>query len=1137
MTHSYSLLRRLCPLVCLALLQAPLGAQQAAPPAADSNASPPGTAGTRAAAPVVRLAKDSRDGETVQLSPFEVNTARDRGYEASSTMSGTRLNSNLADLAASISVVTKQQLIDTASVDINDVFKYEVNTEGTSDWSSFSNDRGTISDDIQMNPYGATRVRGLSAANTALDGFNSNLPFDSYDVDAVEISRGPNSSVFGLGQTGGGINVIRSLANTNRNISTVAVRTDSSGGFRSNFDFNQVLKKNVLAVRALGVIDYKGYERKPSYDRIRRLQAQVTYRPFKNTTIHGSFESYRESYDRPNSTTPRDGVTDWILEGKPTWDPLTHMVHYADGRSYGPIASTSAAESVALSADYYKNGYAGWLAAVANHVTPAGLPATIQPFDTGFATYPSAYITNGGIQLYNINELPAATGTGPTSAPTSGTLPAHLLYNTTFYNRFSTQYPLYVSPGFTNKALYDWTSVNLAAPNYGQQKGETSTFSLEQTILETPRQLLAFQGSWQSEHITTNDRSFLGTYGNAGGKFQVAIDTNEKLLDGSANPYFLQPYLGYPRPGASLGRTYTDFYRAVLAYRLDLSKEKNWMHWLGAHNFSLYGEFLSIHTAKLGFTPTISSDEAWMSATGVSSSRNSAGYRYFAHYVVGDANQYNVDFGPRGLLAPPFSTTLRYYNGVTRQWVDEPVNIADYYYANRPNRRLLSTYGGTWQGSFLSGRVIPTFGVRKDYNRTRDANSAINPTTATDGFYILPDAHTYGAYDWVQRRGKTTTEGGVVKPWHWLNLLYNQASSFNPSSTAYTVNGEPLPDPRGKTRDYGVQLSFFNDRLSIRAVQYETIDFGRADSTINTYVQRTLRMDGGPDTPVSYPITTSDPNLAAWYGNELQLAHPSWGADQVTAEVIRATGVDPTFIAGHYSKTHGDSGTSTSRGKEIEIAFNPNEYWTLRATGSQTRAFNALMSPDLLDYIAARLPLWTTIRSPYDNRVWWTSTVGSTTPQTFYTNNVYAPVALAVALQGKQKTQERQYHFRMVTNYRLAGLTNMRVLKNMAIGGAVRWESQASIGYLAGPADSDGIVRTLDPNKPAWDKSRYYFDLNARYDFRCFNDKVHCRLQLNVNNAFESGRLQTIAVNPDGSPYAYRIIDPRQFILSATFDL
>ena len=80
-------------------------------------------------------------------------------------------------------------------------------------------------------------------------------------------------------------------------------------------------------------------------------------------------------------------------------------------------------------------------------------------------------------------------------------------------------------------------------------------------------------------------------------------------------------------------------------------------------------------------------------------------------------------------------------------------------------------------------------------------------------------------------------------------------------------------------------------------------------------------------------------------------------------------------------------------------------------------------------------------------------------------------------------------------------------------------------------------MRSLDRNKPYWDKSRYYIDLLARYNFRFFGDKVRARLQLNVRNIFEDGRLQAVGINPDGSPYAFRIVDPRQFILQATFDL
>ncbi len=228
------------------------------------------------------------DEQVVTLSPFEVSAAADRGYQASSTMSGTRLNSKLEDLAASISVVTKQQLLDTAATDINDVFMYEASTEGIYQFTSFTVDRGNVSDDVSANPQGATRVRGLTAANVATNGFGTSLPFDTYNIDSVEISRGPNSSIFGLGATGGGVNIIGSKANLTRSTTTFGTRADSYGGYRGNFDFNRPIIKDKLAARILGVYEEKGFIREPSADTTRRLQGAVTARPFKSTTLRAS---------------------------------------------------------------------------------------------------------------------------------------------------------------------------------------------------------------------------------------------------------------------------------------------------------------------------------------------------------------------------------------------------------------------------------------------------------------------------------------------------------------------------------------------------------------------------------------------------------------------------------------------------------------------------------------------------------------------------------------------------------------------------------------------------------------------------------------------------------------------------------
>ncbi|HVS54318.1 MAG TPA: von Willebrand factor type A domain-containing protein [Opitutaceae bacterium] len=65
--------------------------------------------------------------DVVMLSPFEVSAGVDRGYAAANTLAGTRLNSNLADAAGSVTVVTKQQLDDTSALNVTDVFHYATN--------------------------------------------------------------------------------------------------------------------------------------------------------------------------------------------------------------------------------------------------------------------------------------------------------------------------------------------------------------------------------------------------------------------------------------------------------------------------------------------------------------------------------------------------------------------------------------------------------------------------------------------------------------------------------------------------------------------------------------------------------------------------------------------------------------------------------------------------------------------------------------------------------------------------------------------------------------------------------------------------------------------------------------------------
>jgi chromosome condensin MukBEF complex kleisin-like MukF subunit len=86
------------------------------------------------------------------------------------------------------------------------------------------------------------------------------------------------------------------------------------------------------------------------------------------------------------------------------------------------------------------------------------------------------------------------------------------------------------------------------------------------------------------------------------------------------------------------------------------------------------------------------------------------------------------------------------------------------------------------------------------------------------------------------------------------------------------------------------------------------------------------------------------------------------------------------------------------------------------------------------------------------------------------------------------------------------------------------------------PVNAPGVISVVDPTRPVYDNGNYYTDVWIGYTRKILHDKVRMKIQLNVNNATESGKLQPIAVNFDGTPWAFRIIDPRQFVLTTTFE-
>ena len=84
------------------------------------------------------LDDEEEQDEPVVLSPFVVDSTQDRGYAATSTLAGTRIRTDLADVGSSIYVITREMLTDLGATNNETVLAYAVNTEVGGSRGNFS---------------------------------------------------------------------------------------------------------------------------------------------------------------------------------------------------------------------------------------------------------------------------------------------------------------------------------------------------------------------------------------------------------------------------------------------------------------------------------------------------------------------------------------------------------------------------------------------------------------------------------------------------------------------------------------------------------------------------------------------------------------------------------------------------------------------------------------------------------------------------------------------------------------------------------------------------------------------------------------------------------------------------------------
>lgn len=1107
-------------------------------------------AGFTASAQVVTPAPTTAD-ETkppVQLSPFEV-VADTKGYFSGNTISGTRINSKLEDLGAAITVITKEQMADFAMLDLNDVFLYATSTEGTGDYTDFAvNNNGQVADNVQNNPRSANRMRGIGSANLSLGniGLSGLTPVDPLNIDGIEISRGPNANVFGLGSPGGTLNMLPASANLSRNRTSTGARADSVGGYRFELDANRVLLKDLLAFRVSSAFQRDAYERKPSGTETMRYNGMVKFQPFKSTVLSASYSYYRMNGNRPNSIMPRDSVSYWVQQGKPAWDPIT-QTYTINGTAYGlngpgPLATRTPITSDNNIPDVFQRTFSGNDRSYV--FIDNGAVALFTPPNANTAATP---IANNSTQRY--------LGVSPAAGVASGKFTAQPLFSTT--------------PSLSNKDYYDYSSVNLGAMNRLTDKTIVSYVQLQHLFFNTPRQALSLQADWLKEDSLRYQRNIYGT----GPSAQLLVDVNSRLLDGSPNPFFGRPYIGLDSPLTQWIPGRSQNYRAQLAYKLDLTREKNALRWLGLHQLTGYDEYRWSWTRRFSYRDVLVSNAAWVPAgtlpaqsgnvTGGPQSSNSRFRGYFRYYV-GDANGTNVDYAPSTFGYGPANyvwsgnATVGATAGATNSGtIRREASLLD----QRPtvdsagggsnSQTINHAKGGVIQSMFLDGRLVTTFGLRDDsVLDKRGAEPRLLNADGTDFNYQSMNAWAFG--DYATNGGRTKTAGAVVRPFrdlefihrtaraggvggfaasvlNGLSLTYNESDSFIPQGPQQDVFRNLLPNTQGTGKDYGFWLNLDDNKFVLRVNRFETKRIKTRNGDAATIAQRLLRIDVFQND--AWQLVN---NASAW----VRQFNPGFSPAQVQAEVARQTGLS---IEEQNELALPDPGISATqdveaRGTEIELNFNPTRFWTFQSSLTETRTINTNVSSATTEWIAHRMPIWTTIRDPRTNTLWWTTAYGNTRPVDAFTNNVDIPLKIILQQQGKANPQVRRYKFKFATNYQLAGITENRWLKNVNVGGAFRWEDKGAIGYY-GAQQLPAVITDLDSNRPVWDKAHYYVDAFVSYRTKLFANKIGATFQLNVRNLGENGRLQPVGAYPDGTPLAYRIVDPAVYIFQVKFDL
>ncbi len=1075
----------------------------------------------------------------VELSPFTVNAEQDTGYRATNTLSGTRINTSLRDIATSIQAITPEFLSDTGITNDTELLQYTTGTEvaGGAGGNFYAENIGSTafvgSDNNRRSETTPTRIRGLTSASTSRGLFPSVIPFDSYNIGRIEINRGANSVLFGLGSPAGIINYsVTEAAWKDQN--KVELKVDEYGTFRQVLDLNRVLIQDKLAFRLIGLNDETKYKQKPSFRDDRRYFLTGTYRPFKNTSISASFEKGWIDSTLPRQDPPRDYITHFSTAGSRTIPNNTDYRDLPPGSSFIQFDSGAGGRLMIYdgpTADTASQALFQWPDNVFNRgiVNPAALnPARANDF-----RFRQLAMQNGREVI--------ATQFGDSQGFDAIQL---FLVDPTVFDFFNNN--------IDGNASYQWGEI------------EALNVALRQEFLGGNAGIeLGFDTQrYDSGFVDALD----GLRGNSlmidvsQGAFAYATPGNPS--SGLApNPNYLRPFVGSRGSFADRSRE-NETLRATAFFRHDFTeRSQGWLgKLLGRHTLTAVAfQYIEDRHGLSGNTSFMDYDD--LRALGLSDAQSRAGANSLGRLIYLGDSLAGRDT-TTGLNIPRYTGNASYPDQVSLNYIHSPSGeirtgtVRVHHVDNEPLDRLatgaslardsLDTLAAVLQSHWWDGALVTTYGLRRD--KVKQYNST--PFPQRTDFTRIFDREALGTSSVPpnnEGERDTITYSGVLKMnkfiERWmprgveLDVHYGWSENYQGLSGVRSVKGGFFDAPIGETKEYGFSMNLLNDRLFFRANWFETSQQNLADAAVDESI--TAITSFIPDIPSGglYNIYT----LAQL--NAVGFTMPP-GVVEAMGIVIGPTNADG-FASYSRSFAGRDSKTALSKGFEFETTYNITNNWRMTMNVAKVEAVESNRGINWAETVQWVKTNW--IDNPAISSLI-VGTGGVLNTVGGWEQRAITGFQNVLEEDGASNPNIRKWRVNMVTNY---SFPNSSRFKGFGVGGGLRFQDEIFLGYRGktNPADPTGSL-IADVTQPIMGPTETDFDVWLSYRRPIFDDKVMMRIQLNVRNLFSGDELIPIRAQQtevyskysafdhyaDAGYQVYRIAAPRTIQLRATFE-